>query len=405
MAVTGQAAVADAESIWPAARSAYLHVPFCRHRCGYCNFSVVAGRDELIDRYLAAVERELAACSLTDRSGGGDLDAFASPETTLETLFVGGGTPTHLSEAQLSTLFKILDEHWPRTGDAEFTFEANPEDITPDKLHLLREHGVNRISLGVQSFRPAKIATLQRGHSPDQAIDAIRAACRIIGNVSVDLIFATPGETLGDWESDLQTALSLPIRHLSTYSLTIEKGTEFFGRHRRGDLKGPGERTEIRMYRTAGRTASEAGLPRYEISNHAAPEYRCRHNLAYWRGESWLAAGPGAARFVGGRREVNHRSTTTYLKRIESGRSAIAETEILLPTEFARELMAFGVRQLDGVDMRDVTRRSGINVHQLCQDPIDRFVREGLITCRDDSVRLTDRGVLFADTVASGFLG
>ncbi|QDV63903.1 Oxygen-independent coproporphyrinogen-III oxidase-like protein [Crateriforma conspicua] len=377
---------------WPdrtaAPRAAYIHVPFCRHRCGYCNFSVVAGRDDLIDRFLTAIDHEMQTWD----------------QPTLNTLFVGGGTPTHLNASQLDRFCQSIRRHVRLADDAEISFEANPEDIDTTKVRQLSDHGVNRISLGVQSFDADKIQRLERGHTAAEAIAAIETAATVIGNVSVDLIFAAPGESVATWQRDLDQALKLPIRHLSAYALTIEKGTQFFARHRKGELRPAGEDDEWQMYQDLRDATAAAGMPQYEVSNFAPPANRCRHNIAYWQGQAWLAAGPGAAAFLNGRRTVNHRSTTTYLKRIESGHSPVAESEPLDADQYARELMAFGVRMIDGVDLTSVARRSGLDLNEKFGDTLRRLIDDALIQRDGDRVRLTPRGLLFADTVASAFL-
>ncbi|TWU56176.1 radical SAM family heme chaperone HemW [Rubripirellula reticaptiva] len=382
-------AMAAASFVWPTPRSVYLHVPFCRHRCGYCNFSVVADRDDLIDRYLDAIDCELASL---DRP-------------VVNTVFIGGGTPTHLPPVALSKLLAIAKQRFQFEGDVEFSTEANPEDITAEKLDCLVHHGVNRISLGVQSFNDDKLRLLERGHTGGRAAAMIELAASRIPNVSIDLIFAAPGETTEQWQQDLSTALSLPIQHISTYALTFEKGTSFWSRLSRGDLSTTDEAIEVEMYQAGRRMTAEAGLSHYEISNFARAGHRCRHNLAYWDGQGWYAAGPGAARFVGGRREVNHRSTTTYIKRMESGQTPTAESELISPLQCARERAAFGVRLIDGVDIDAIGRETGIPIREACSDAIAGSFAEGLLEEAGGRMRLTDRGVLFADTVASRFLG
>ncbi|MGB7323980.1 MAG: radical SAM family heme chaperone HemW [Rubripirellula sp.] len=375
--------------VWPTPRSVYIHVPFCRHRCGYCNFSVVADRDDLIDRYLDAIDRELAS-----------LDRPA-----VDTVFIGGGTPTHLPPAALARLLSIAEQRFQFEDDIEFSTEANPEDITAEKLDCLVHHGVNRISLGVQSFNDDKLRLLERGHTGERAAAMIELAASRIPNVSIDLIFAAPGETTEQWQQDLSTALALPIQHISTYALTFEKGTSFWSRLSRGDLSTADETVEVEMYQAARRMNAEAGLSHYEVSNFARDGHRCRHNLAYWDGRGWYAVGPGAARFVGGRREVNHRSTTTYIKRLESDQSPTAESEWITPLQCAQERAAFGVRLIDGIDIDAIGHEMKVPIRQVCSDAIARSSAEGLLDDFGDRVRLTDHGVLFADTVASRFLG
>lgn len=374
---------------WPTPRSAYVHIPFCRHRCGYCNFSVIADREDLADRFLRALDSELV---MLDRP-------------RLRTLFLGGGTPTHLSAEGLRQLLELIRNRFEFENHTEWSVEANPEDITAEKLALLVDHGVNRISLGVQSFQDAKLRTLERGHTAAAAIATIETVANMIANVSIDLIFAAPDETLEDWKQDLQTALSLPIKHLSTYALTFEKGTAFWTRRHHGNLKPLDESIEVDMYQAAREMTADAGLVQYEISNFSKHGYRCRHNLGYWNGQGWYAAGPGAARFVAGRREVNHRSTTTYLKRLESGDNPTAESEAISVVQYARERAAFGLRLIEGIDLDVLSRETGVELTTIFADAIDESVAEGLLAIVGQRLRMTERGVLFADTLATRFLG
>ncbi|KAA1257848.1 Oxygen-independent coproporphyrinogen-III oxidase-like protein [Rubripirellula obstinata] len=374
---------------WPVPKSAYIHVPFCRHRCGYCNFSVVAQRDDLIERYVQAIDLELQT-----------LDRPA-----IETLFIGGGTPTHLPPPVLDRFLNQVGQRFDLNQLVEFSVEANPEDIDPTTLNVLSDHGVNRISLGVQSFHQSKLNILQRGHDEAIAVNAIEMSAERIGNVSIDLIFAAPGETIEQWTEDLRLALSLPIDHLSTYALTFEKGTSFWNRLRQGELKELGDDVEVEMYQTARAMSQTVGLSHYEISNFARPDRQCLHNRAYWDGRGWYAAGPGAANFCDGYRNVNHRSTTTYLKKVESGVSPISESERITVQQYARERFAFGVRMIEGVDVDQLSRESGIDLRELCGADLAKMVSDGLISDVAERVTLTERGILFADGVASTLLG
>lgn len=375
---------------WVAPKAAYLHVPFCRHRCGYCNFSVVADRDEWIERFLLAIDQELAPLE----------------RPPVRTVFLGGGTPTHLSEPQLERLLTIVRDRFDLDREVEWSIEANPEDVTPSKLNLLVDHGVNRISLGIQSFDAGKLRQLERGHTASEAIETINLVASRIANVSIDLIFAAPGESLALWRQDLETALGLPICHLSTYALTFEKGTSFWSRRNRGALRSIDESEEVEMYQLARRLTSQRKMGHYEISNFALPGFQCVHNLAYWEGVGWYAAGPGAARFVDGVREVNHRSTSTYLRRIESGQSPVAESEPISLEQYARERAAFGIRMLAGIDINALSDAVGFDVAAICRDAIDLSIAQGLVLQdHHGHLRLSEQGVLFADTVASRLLG
>jgi oxygen-independent coproporphyrinogen III oxidase len=371
-------------------RAAYLHVPFCRRRCGYCNFTVVARRDDLIAAYLQALQRELS---------------WLRVPRVVETLFLGGGTPTHLPAADLACLLRLARSWFVLTPDYEFSIEANPSDLTADKIAILTQAGVNRISLGVQSFDDAKLAQLERDHRRQQALDAVATVAGRFRSVAVDLIFAVPGETLDVWEADLQTMLALRLDHVSTYGLTFDKGSAFWGRRARGPLVAVDEERERAMYETAIDTLSQAGWDHYEVSNFARPGQHCRHNQTYWRGGSYFAAGPGAARFVDGWRETNHRSTTKYLQRVLAGQSPVAERERLAPEDAARERLVFGLRMLAGVDCRTFHEQTGFHVERLVGRAVADCMRWGLLEMVDERLRLTRRGLLVSDAIWPHFLG
>ena len=260
--------------------AAYIHVPFCQHHCGYCNFTVLSGRDDLAGQYLVAIERELAA--------------LGAPRP-IETLFLGGGTPTHLAPVELDALLATVRRWFTLGAGYEFTVEANPADVTPAIVAILQRAGVTRLSLGAQSFAAEKLARLERDHKPTDIARAV-ALVRDAGlHVSLDLIFAAPGESLAGWRDDLAQAIALRPEHVSTYGLTFERGTTFWGRLARGELARADEETERAMYELAIDRLSSAGFEHYEVSNFARPAHRCRHNEVYWAGEEYFAAGPGGA--------------------------------------------------------------------------------------------------------------
>ncbi|HZN32779.1 MAG TPA: radical SAM family heme chaperone HemW [Pirellulaceae bacterium] len=370
-------------------RSAYIHVPFCRHRCGYCNFTLVAGRDDLIDSYLDALARELS---------------WLAEPRQVETLFFGGGTPTHLPPQQLERLFEIVWKWLPMTVGGELSVEANPIDLDEPKAELLNAAGVTRISLGVQSFNPRKLELLERDHRRTEIQRACQLSRRIANSVSLDLIFGVPGESLDDWRSDLQAALALAPDHVSTYGLTFEKGTQFWSRLSRGELARVDEDLEREMYERAIETLTQAGYEHYEVSNFARPGHRCRHNENYWLGGPYYAAGPGAARFIAGRREVNHRSTTTYIRRVLAGHSPVAESEQLGPEDAARERLVFALRRLEGIDTSQFAAAAGFSAEQLGGEAFKQFLHQGLLEHSGGRLRLTRRGLLVSDALWPKFL-
>jgi oxygen-independent coproporphyrinogen-3 oxidase len=374
--------------------SAYIHVPFCRHRCGYCDFTLVAGRDDLIERYLAALEREID-CQLA-----GDME----DRPKLDTLFFGGGTPSHLSPAPLRRLFEIVRRRFILAENAEVSLEANPLDLTDEKIDLLAECGVNRISLGVQSFDAAALTLLERDHRPNDVAAVLYRLKPRIENVSLDLIFGVPGQSLSSWRDTLRRAIELGPMHLSTYGLTWETGTSFFLRRQRGEFRSVEESLEGDQYALAMDDLAAAGFEHYEISNFAQPGFRCRHNLVYWRGEEYFAVGPGAARYVQGRRETNVRSVFGWLERIERGESPVAETEQLDPAHRARELIYLGLRLVEGIAFADFQRRTGFDLKTWADAAIRKMHANGWIELTGTHLRLTREGRFLADRVATEYL-
>lgn len=371
-------------------RAVYVHVPFCRHRCGYCDFPLVAGRDDLIAGYFHALRIELRA--VEDR-----------PE--VDTLFFGGGTPTHLPPEQLRELFTLVRRTFRLSPDAEVSVEANPLDLDDDRIDVLIDSDINRVSLGVQSFDAGALEVLERDHRPDDIGDVVaRLEHRGVQNRSIDLIFGVPGQSLDAWEQTLDRAISLGVEHISTYGLTYEKGTAFWTRRETGILRPVDEEIERAMYAAAMQRLPSDGYQQYELSNFARPGFHCRHNQVYWQGESYFAFGPGAARYVGGVRSTNHRSVTTWLKRVLAGKSPIAESEVLSAEQRARELVMLGLRQTAGIDRAAFADRTGYDLRDLEPAAFDRFIADGLLEERDGFVRLTWEGRFLADTVISEFL-
>jgi oxygen-independent coproporphyrinogen-3 oxidase len=382
-------------------RAAYVHVPFCRRRCGYCNFTLVAGRDDLIDDYLRAIELELRKvgtahpyfCNDATMVGG------AHPTNEIDTLYFGGGTPTHLSPGQLRRLGDVVLRRHPLAGCYEWTVEANPSDANRAMIEALSEMGVTRLSLGGQSFQVDKLRLLERDHNAEQIAQAIKHARSAGMRVSLDLIFATPGESLRNWEADLGQALALEPDHVSTYGLSFERGAAFWARRLRGRMDAVNEELEREMYALAIATLTAAGFEHYEVSNFARPGFRSRHNETYWSGRGFYAYGPGAARYIDGVRETNHRSTTTYLKRVFAGRSPIAEREKLSPERRARELLVFGLRRLDGVSRAEFAEATGNQIDELVEGPLRNFVDLGLLTDDGERIRLTREGLFVSDAL------
>jgi len=375
--------------LWP--RAAYVHVPFCAHHCGYCDFAIATGQDHQIELYLDALAAELAT--------------LGTPQP-VRTLFVGGGTPTHLSAVQLERLLSSLLRWLPldETGETEFSIECNPDTLSADKIDVLADRGVTRVSLGAQSFDVEMLRILERGHDPEEIARATARVRRRIDNVSLDLIFGVPGQTASQWRSDLARALALEVDHLSTYGLTYEKGTPLWKRRRRGQVRALDEDAELALYALAIDTLEAAGFEHYEISSFARPGRRCRHNQVYWANEAYFGFGMGAARYVRARRELNTRDLHRYIRHALSGESVTMQSEELGPEERARETMAVQLRRAEGVDRPAFREQTGFALDDLAGEAMIRHVEQGFLADDGRRVRLTRQGKYVADAVIERLL-
>lgn len=381
-------------------RALYIHVPFCAHRCGYCDFTLVAGKDHLIDRYLEALAIEIDR-ELNHLSESG-YEAISKPE--VDTVFFGGGTPTQLSATQLGSLCRIVHDRFQLNSGTEFSVEANPARMTDDRIAVLADAGVNRISLGVQSFDDKTLTTLERDHRRADVFNCVDRVKARIANISLDLIFAVPGQSLTMWESTLRTAIALSPTHVSTYGLTFEKGTAFWAKREKGELPQAHENLERQMYDVAMSKLGDAGFHQYEISSFARPGFRCRHNQIYWSGKTYFGFGPGAASLMNNERRQNHRSVTNWLKKSLAGESAIGDVEKLDPESFARELLVLSLRTNDGVEWTAFQKSTGFDLDELAGDSISRLTSQGLLQTAGTQIRLTREGRFLADTVAGELL-
>lgn len=394
IAVSGQhagKALADAPAT---ARSLYIHIPFCSHKCHYCDFySIVDTRD----RQQAFTTRMIA-----------ELRALAPFAAPLETIFIGGGTPSLLRldlwDLLLTALADAFDLSPILRADGEFTVECNPESATPDLLALLRSRGVNRVSLGAQSFHTAHLKTLERLHNPASIPRALElAAAAGIRRRSIDLIFAIPGQTLDEWTDDLDTALALGTEHISCYNLTYEPNTAMTARLHRGEFTPIDEDLEAAMFEATLDRIRARGLDRYEVSNFARPGEACRHNLAYWRQDEWLAAGPSASAHIAGHRWKNTPRLDDYLAGNHAGFPPIVDHERPDPRRALRERIMTGVRLAEGLPREETLLAAAAldaAAHDQLQRAVDRQRRWGALAESSGRWTLTDAGFLIADAVA-----
>lgn len=382
----------------PGAGSLYIHVPFCFHKCHYCDFySLVDTRD----RQQAFVDRLIA-----------ELHAIAPwSARPLGTIFVGGGTPSLLRPDLWLRLLTALDDVFDltdiRAGRGEFTVECNPETVSQELMQTLRAGGVDRVSLGAQSFDPANLKTLERWHNPEnipRALELARTAG--IRRQSLDLIFAIPGQTLDGWRRDLETAFTFGTEHLSCYALTYEPNTAMTARLRRGEFARSDESLEADMFVLTRDLLRERGLEAYEVSNFARPGAECRHNLAYWRQNNWLAAGPSASAHVAGRRWKNVPRLDDYLGKSFDGFAPITDFEPPDPCRALCERIMTGLRLREGVDP-DWLLAQAFHVHPDAPDKVkrlsERLERDGLMN-RNTRWSLTESGILIADRVVVEFM-
>ena len=296
--------------------SLYIHVPFCVRKCRYCGFYSTEYSSGKADAFISGLKHEVALYRNDFRN-----QAFSS-------IYIGGGTPTVLSSEQFGLLVRIIREHFTIDDDVEFTVEANPNTITHEKLSLMRSQGVNRLSLGVQSFSDEVLQILGRLHTAEQAADAFRVA-RSVGfeNIGIDLIYGIPGQTVADWDETLNAAIALKPEHVSAYNLSLDEGSQFMRESEAGEFALPDEEICAAMYERAVIKLNNAGYGRYEISNFSLSGYECRHNMNYWERGEYLGLGPGAWSFISGRRYANIADTTEYVQRLSSGRTIIDDQE------------------------------------------------------------------------------
>ncbi|MBE7323682.1 coproporphyrinogen III oxidase [Nocardioides sp. Y6] len=372
----------------------YLHVPFCRVRCGYCDFNTYTA-PELGDVAGASIASYAQAAVSEVRLARRVLAGDPRP---VETVFFGGGTPTMLPSADLVAMLHAVADEFGLAPRAEVTTEANPDSVTPESLRELREGGFTRLSFGMQSAVPHVLAVLDRTHDPERVPRAVEWAREAgFDEVSLDLIYGTPGESVDDWRTTLDAALACAPDHVSAYSLIVEEGTALARRVRRGELPMPSEDDLADKYALADAALRAAGLEWYEVSNWARrEESRCRHNLLYWQGGDWWGVGPGAHSHVGGVRWWNVKHPAAYGRRLAEGLSPAHGRELLTGEERRTERVLLELRLRDGLPL-DVLDEQG-------RYAVPEQVRRGLVTVIGQRLVLTERGRLLADGVVRDLL-
>jgi oxygen-independent coproporphyrinogen-3 oxidase len=412
MSATGQPIAADSAEHRDAVSldtvSLYLHIPFCHAKCHYCDFNSYAGMLGLREQYVAALRDEIALAGLRARDGEGQ-------PRRCRTIFFGGGTPSLLTAAQIDLLLVAAREAFAVDADAEVTMEANPGALEYERLDEVRAAGVNRLSMGAQSFDPALLRWMGRIHSPEE-IETAFGAARAAGfdNINLDFIFALPGQTQAVWEDTLERALALGPDHLSLYNLIVEEGTPLYSWVARGKVREVDEDTAADMYEHAERRLEAAGYEHYEISNWARPGHACQHNLTYWRNLAWIGLGAGGSSFYAHHRFTNARPIRDYITRIAASTRApaasglpagaiVEDEDIGRDLEMAETAM-LALRLTEGLSLADFTARYGQGFWPTFAHRLDDVRPLDLLEEAGGRVRLSERGRMLGNEVFARLL-
>lgn len=368
--------------------SAYVHIPFCTQICYYCDFSKVFIKNQPVDAYLEALIKEFESYQIN----------------SLKTLYIGGGTPTAITAKQLDYLLSHLQQHLQLDQLEEFTIEANPGDLTEDKIAVLRQSAVNRISLGVQTFNDKQLKQIGRSHTEAQIYTTI-ASLKEAGfqNMSIDLIYALPGQTIQQVKENVAKALALDIPHFSLYSLILEHHTVFMSKMRRGKLQLPTEDLEAEMFEYIISEMEASGFEHYEISNFTKPGFESRHNLMYWNNDEYFGCGAGASGYLNGIRYRNRVPIQHYLKAVADGNARLSE-EVLTKEEMMEEELFLGLRKKSGVSVSRFQEKFGLSFESRYGPVVRELQAQGLLVKDKDFVRMTKKGLFLGDSVAEKFI-
>jgi oxygen-independent coproporphyrinogen III oxidase len=365
----------------------YVHLPFCSYLCPYCDFAKWPLRPSAARRYLDALFREIES----------------RPEEPAATIYLGGGTPNAYDAPTIVQLLVRIRERFPGAG--EISIEVNPELVRDGDLAAYRKAGITRLSIGVQSFEPSEIEMLGRKHTPEQ-IERVVAQARDAGlqSISLDLIFAVPGQTPASWRASLRAATALGVDHVSAYGLMVEEGTPYAAWRARAPSAFFDDADEAELYAIAIELLADAGFEQYEISNFARPGHRCAHNLNYWSNGEYVGLGVGAASYRAAVRSIHTRSLSAYVAAALEGRPIPSEAERLEGRRRVGEAMMLALRTSQGVGLTEFKERYGVDVMADYAPVVGRFARTGLLECVEDSVRLTQRGRFLANDVCGAFI-
>jgi putative oxygen-independent coproporphyrinogen III oxidase len=376
-----------------APKAVYIHIPFCTNKCHYCDFNSYVLKGQPVMDYLDALEREM------------ELTVKMHPPTGIETIFVGGGTPTVLLPDQMERFLKMVAAYFPSANPAlEFTMEANPGTTDEDKLAVMKAGGVNRISFGVQSFNNELLTTIGRIHNTDDVYRSIENAKKLgFRNLSIDLMFGLPKQTVEIMQASLDEALSLDLQHYSIYGLKVEENTLFHTLFQKNQLPLPTEEQEVDMYTLIMKRLHEAGYSQYEISNFAKPGYDSKHNSMYWRNQSYYGLGAGAHGYMNSYRHVNIKGVQPYIDSIGQGLPIVERFEVS-SKEAMEDFMMVGLRLLRGVRQEDFMAQFGVPIESIFKPTLDKLLSMKLLEQTTDGYRLSGQGVFLGNEVFGAFI-
>jgi len=375
----------------------YLHIPFCTTKCGYCDFNAYANLEHLAPEYTKALIKEIK------------LWETSLSKYTVKSIFFGGGTPSLTSITDLKQIISTLFETFNISSAVEFTLEANPTELTEEHLFKMRELGINRLSMGVQSMNTEELQLLERSHSPEQVINVIKIARKVgFNNLNLDLIYGLINQNLLTWKETVDKILEYNPDHLSCYALTIEPGTPLYYRVEKGLLPEPNPDIAADQYEWTRKRLDNAGYVHYEISNWAKKDYSCMHNLIYWRNENYLGLGAGAHSYFGGKRFANIDAPNRYIQLVNTSftewenkqhivMKQITHDEILDLATTQSDSAILGLRLIEGINFDDYKKRFGVDIDQLYANAITKHLKTGLLEKTKTSIRLSSKGLLLAN--------
>ena len=372
----------------------YIHIPYCIHKCGYCDFNSHPIKHDEMDHYIDALVAEMKHYA-----------KIYSNTNIIKTIFLGGGTPTTLTVYQLECILKECVKEFKVAPDAEITIEANPATIDIEQMKSIRQTGYNRISIGVQSFDKTELKLLDRAHGPEEVHSTVDCARKAgFDNLSLDLMFAIPNQSLSSWESNLDKALGKNPEHLSTYNLTIEQGTAFSKLQSNGKLIMPEDGHQLELYKKTIERLTKKGFHHYEISNFARQGKECKHNITYWENTNTLGLGAGASSYINGTRFKNINLPAHYIRQVKEEKTAVEHSETLEPRQAMGETIMLGLRLLKGISIHQFERRFQVSFTNLFKNIIHSLKEKELILIEDDCLRLSPKGLFLADSVILEFI-